>query len=78
MRRINNLFHSGLYRGNDLSGGGIGAANPAETQMPTRTPVNIDVRPDQNDKLSKEREQELESWMEEVKAFIRKIDVNNL
>lgn len=28
--------------------------------------------------LSKEREEELENWMSEIKSFIRSIDVNNL
>lgn len=78
MRRLNELFRTGLYRGNDLSGGGIGAASRGETPLSPRTPVNLEFQSEQNDKLSKEREQELESWMEEVKAFIRQIDVTKL
>jgi hypothetical protein len=46
--------------------------------LPLASTSNAAVNMSENTKLDEEREAKLQVWMEEVKAFIRNIDVNNL
>jgi len=67
----------GWLRGNEIPSNPI--AGPDTTQGSVLPPVHNGVENSaEKDHANEEREARLESWMEEVKAFIRSIDVHKL
>lgn len=66
------------YRGQGIASKSI--ENPSGGEGPFLTPTQPLMKSEtpEHDPAVEEREAKLESWMEEVKAFIRNIDVNNL
>ena len=67
-----------LLRGQQASPGGADSFNQVEGSSIPQTKSVIQGKAGDKDGLTKEREKELEQWMEQVKAFIRKIDTNKL
>jgi hypothetical protein len=66
------------YRGNELSAGSIEVPSSKEESPVSQTRSAVEGSNGEDDMISKEREAELELWMENVKAFIRQIDVSRL
>ena len=66
------------YRGNELSGGSIEVPSSEQESSVPQTRSSVEGSNGEDDMMSKEREAQLELWMENVKAFIRQIDVSRL
>ena len=67
------------FRGNELSPGVMETPNRVETPTAPQTNSVVEGRTSaESDALSPEREKQIEAWMEQVKTFIRGIDVNSL
>lgn len=66
------------YRGNELSAGSIEVPSGERESSVTQTRSSVEGSNGEDDMMSKEREAQLELWMETVKAFIRQIDVSRL
>jgi hypothetical protein len=64
------------YRNNELSA--IDTGRSDEEAVTLQPQGGVEGKPMQNDPGNQEREQQLEAWMGEVKAFIRNIDINKL
>lgn len=78
MNYHNTLLTNDLYRGNELSSGSIETANRVEAPMSSQATASVEAKAGDSSSLTQEREKELELWMDEVKAFIRKIDIDSL
>jgi hypothetical protein len=68
----------GLLRGNQISPVGMDTSNQLESSPTPQTRSAIQAKTVDKNGLTKEREKELEQWMEQVKDFIRKIDTDKL
>ena len=66
------------YRGNELSAGSMEVPSGEQESSVTQTRSSVEGSNGEDDMMSKEREAQLELWMENVKAFIRQIDVSRL
>ncbi len=66
------------FRGNELSPGVVETQKAVETPVSPQTNSTVQARIGNDQPLSPEREKEIEAWMEQIKAFIRSIDVNSL
>lgn len=66
------------YRGNELSAGNIEVPSSEQESSVSQTRSSVEGSNGEDEMMSKEREAELELWMENVKAFIRQIDVSRL
>ena len=66
------------FRGIELSPGAIEAPNRVDPQMIPQRSTEIEGRAGESEALSPEREKQLEAWMEQIKTFIRGIDVSSL
>ncbi|MHC1742131.1 MAG: hypothetical protein AB9873_03750 [Syntrophobacteraceae bacterium] len=64
------------YLGSELPSGGLDSKNGDSAAIQNSTAV--DTREAKTDNADAEREQQLERWMDQVKLFIRNIDVNSL
>ena len=69
-----NLFRNDEFAPSSL----YGSFSPESGKGHEQKAPNISSKDQQGEPLSKEREEELENWMTEIKTFIRSIDVNNL
>lgn len=71
------IKHCDQYRGSEFSSEGFGAPEKANIPMVPQNPTaSIDERGHKDDQTA--REERLESFMKEVKDFIRSIDVSRL
>lgn len=68
----------GWFRGNEFASKNIDGPNRGEEQFVARPRTSIKAEASETDQTADEREAKLTIWMEEVKSFIRNIDVNNL
>lgn len=66
------------YRGNEASSGTVEAPLPAETGVVPQPLSAIEAKLGDKTAAGEEREKQLELWMENVKLFIRGIDVTKL
>jgi len=66
------------YRGNELPAGNIEESGSMQNTDVPLTRSNMEGRKGEDESQAIEREKQLELWMEDVKAFIRGIDVSNL
>lgn len=75
-----NTTHNGMeyFRGNEFSGGGPEIPGMAGGQMPAQPSSSMEVKKEEALALTPEREKAIEVWMEEVKTFIRGIDIGRL
>jgi hypothetical protein len=64
------------YRNNEFSG--IENANAMEDVATPQPRGNVEVKATGKDPVNQEREQQLEAWMSDIKAFIRNIDTSKL
>jgi hypothetical protein len=64
------------YRGDEIGTQTLESQNRGEHPLVSTPSAAVNMS--ENTKLDEEREEKLQLWMEEVKAFIRNIDVNNL
>lgn len=64
------------YVGNEIPSGGLDSRSGANAAIQNST--TVDAREATADNADAEREQQLERWMDQVKVFIRNIDVNSL
>ncbi len=66
-------------RGTELSPGDVESVSTVDASMPTHpTPHIHQAKPVSMEKSDSDRERQLELWMEEVKSFIRNIDISSL
>lgn len=66
------------FRGNELSPGVVDTTNRVEPPTAPQTNPEFRARGKGIEGLSPEREKQLETFMEQIKTFIRGIDVNSL
>lgn len=66
------------YRGNELSPGVVEPPGTMEPPVAPQVHSAIEGKNGEKDAAAKEREERLELWMEDIKAFIRKIDTGSL
>ncbi|MFP5213493.1 MAG: hypothetical protein ACLGPL_08955 [Acidobacteriota bacterium] len=67
------------YRGHEFTpGGAIEPLNPVEGQAIPQTQAVIEATVNNGETLDRNREEWLEGWMKDIKAFIRNIDVSKL
>ena len=79
MRSFENTgFRTGWFKGNDIANRTVDGPNTAEESLVSQVNITFNSEGTDGDAASDEREAKLELWMEDVKAFIRNIDVNNL
>lgn len=79
MRSFENTgFNTEWLKGNDLANRTVEGPNTAEENLVPQVNITFTSEGADRDAASDEREAKLELWMEDVKAFIRNIDVNNL
>jgi len=79
MNRFDNANRATEYfKGNELSPGVMETPNRVETPMAPQTNSVVEGRTVESETLTPEREKQLEAWMEQIKTFIRGIDVNRL
>jgi len=79
MRLLKNAAeHAEWYRGQGVSTESIEATARAESQFVAPAHSLAATEKAERDPAAEEREMKLALWMEEVKAFIRNIDVKNL
>lgn len=77
---MDNLERTGMeyFRGNELSPGIVDTTNRVEPPTTPQTNSAFGGRTKAVEGLTPEREKELEVFMEQIKTFIRGIDVNSL
>jgi len=79
MKSYENIeFSAEWFKGHDLANRTIEGPNTAEESLVSQVNTTFHSERADHDIASDEREAKLELWMEDVKAFIRNIDVNNL
>lgn len=66
------------FRTKELTGGSVPAANEVETAGLPLQRSDIDGEGTEQKVLNEEREKQMEKWMDDIKVFIRKIDVSAL
>jgi hypothetical protein len=66
----------GYYRSNEFSA--IDSHNVMDDVATPQPQGDVEAKPAEKDPLSQEREQQLESWMTDIKSFIRNIDISKL
>ena len=76
--RIQLNLNGEYYRGNQLSPGAIEPQSMGESTMTPQGLAAIHGKGAEKETISKEREEELDVLMNDVKAFIRRIDVKSL
>jgi hypothetical protein len=59
------------------SSGGMGSSGHSDTSFASRTSSKVDTAPGDAENNG-EREKQLEMWMDQVKLFIRNIDIDRL
>lgn len=59
------------------SGGCMGSSGHSDTSVVSRTSNSVDSAPGEAENNG-DREKQLELWMDQVKLFIRNIDINRL
>jgi hypothetical protein len=59
------------------SGSGMGSSGHSDTSVVSRTGNSMEAAPGDGENNG-EREKQLELWMDQVKLFIRNIDINRL
>lgn len=74
----NTAEHAEWFRGQGVSSKSIEGTNRAESPFVSPAHSLVTTENAERDPAAEEREAKLELWMEDVKAFIRNIDVNNL
>lgn len=74
------VFHSAadFFRGNELSSGFLNVPDQREQSMDPQTSSVVGGKREAADVISPEREKQLEAWMEQVRVFIRNIDIDRL
>lgn len=65
-------------RGNELASKNMDAPNRGQEEFVSRPQASISTDATKTDQTADEREAKLALWMEEVKSFIRNIDINSL
>lgn len=63
---------------NDLIHGGLNAPSPGDAPVVPHSNGEVPTESAENDAAAKEREEQIERWMNDIKSFIRKIDVSRL
>ena len=71
-------FNGEFYRGNQLDPGAVEAQSMGDTTMTPQGMAAIHGKGAEKEFISKEREEQLDALMNDVRAFIRKIDVKTL
>lgn len=72
------FYNESFYRGGELTSGNIETPQQAQTRVVPEPVTAIEAKLGSADAASAEREKQLELWMEDVKLFIRGIDVSKL
>jgi hypothetical protein len=69
---------SQFYRGNELPSAQVESPDTFDAGMHTQSHSAMDSKPSGIEGLSKEREEELNVFMNDIKEFIRNIDISKL
>ena len=64
------------YLGTEIPSGGLDSKHGDATTI--QNSATVDTREAKADNADAEREKQLERWMDQIKLFIRNIDVNSL
>lgn len=67
-----------VFKGNEVPQGAVETPGRVEAPLNSQTSLAVEGTGGEGDRLRAEREKRLELWMDEVKAFIRNIDVSKL
>ncbi len=65
-------------KNNDLMPGTANTPNSLEAPGPPHNHGDVSAESAENDAAAQEREEQIERWMNDIKSFIRKIDVSRL
>lgn len=65
-------------KGHDLANRTMEGPNTGEESLVSAVNTTLNSESSERDVASEERDAKLELWMEDIKTFIRNIDVNNL
>ncbi|MCK8602726.1 hypothetical protein [Desulfoferrobacter suflitae] len=65
-------------KGHDLASRTMEGPNTGEESLVPAVNTTLNSESSERDAASEERDAKLELWMEDIKTFIRNIDVNNL
>jgi hypothetical protein len=77
MRAVeNNPERLDYFRSNEFSG--LDNRSAMDDAATPQSPGNVEGKPVEKDSVNQEQEQQLETWMSEIKAFIRNIDISKL
>jgi hypothetical protein len=68
--------HLEYYRNKEFSA--LDGRNAMEDVATPQPQGDVEGKPAEKDPLSQEQEQQLETWMSDIKAFIRNIDISKL
>lgn len=66
------------FRGHDVAPGSMETPQAVDSPMAAPATITVDAKTGKGEDPISARERQLEVWMDEVKQFIRGIDVNNL
>lgn len=66
------------YKGNELPQNATEPNGSVDTPATHQANGAVDVKPAKDEALHKERERQIEAWMNDIRAFIRNIDVSKL
>jgi hypothetical protein len=72
-------YHPGsleYFKNNDFPA--LDTSNPVEDRVLPQTNSDVEGKPIEKDSGNQEREQQLETWMSDIKTFIRNIDISKL
>ena len=64
------------YRSNEFSD--LESRNAMDDTATPHPQGNVEGKPAEQDPVNQERDQQLETWMSDIKAFIRNIDISKL
>jgi hypothetical protein len=77
MRRVE--YHPGsleYLKNNDFPA--LENSNSVEDAVLPQSQSNVETKPEEKDSGNQEREQQMETWMSNIKTFIRSIDISKL
>jgi hypothetical protein len=76
--KLEKMEMSQFYRGNELPSAQIESPEQLDSGNYTQSHPAVDSKPSGIEGLSKEREEELNVFMDDIKEFIRSIDISKL
>ena len=75
---LDEIRQKDYYRGHELQTTNMEAPATIEGNLPGEKTPQVEATQTEPDAINAEREAQLELWMQQIKAFIRDIDVSSL